>query len=150
MIARVHPSMRSSLSGDEGSSMVPFLLLFPILVMLLELVVIGGRLAVVTGDVQSAAREAARQASIASGRSSAASLVGPVAQESLDSRGIECQGFDARLAADTNYIAGGHVTAMVTCNVSFTDLGFVLTPPGTVQVRRLVREPIDTYRIVTP
>ncbi len=129
--------------------MVAFLLLFPILVMVMELVVVGGRLAVVTADVQSAAREAARQASIAANGGSAAGLVRPVAATSLEDRGIECESFEARLGGDTDFVAGGHVSTFVACTVRLSDLGLFLTPPATVRITKTAREPIDTYRIVS-
>ncbi len=149
MIADLGRRSLAALRSDEGS-LGAYLLFFPVLIMLIELVVIGGRLGIVGGDVEAAAREAARQASIASGPSAGSVVLVPVAQEALNNRGLECQDFDASYAADSNFVAGGQVAVMVTCRVQFTDLGIMLPLPGDAQIRRFSREPIDTYRVVTP
>ncbi len=144
-----HRSTAPAWRSDEGS-LGAYLLFFPVLIMLIELVVIGGRLGIVGGDVEAAAREAARQASVASGPSAGSVVLVPVAEEALANRGLECENFDARYAADSNFVAGGHVTVMVTCNVQFTDLGIMLPLPGDARIRRFSREPIETYRVVAP
>jgi Flp pilus assembly protein TadG len=137
------------LRSDRGLGVVGFLILVPVLIMGMELIVVGGRLAAANADVQSAAREAARQASIARNRGSAGALIGPVATTALDDKGFQCESFDVQMGPSTNFVAGGQVQVVVRCRVGLSDIDF-LGVPGSVNVERSAVEPIDTYRVVAP
>ncbi len=133
--------------GDDGSSLVTFLVLAPVLVMFAELTVLGGRVAVTQGDVDSAAREAARDASIARSAESAATAIVPAVDTALSGKGASCRSRSAVLDPSTNFVAGGSVSVTVTCNVDLSDLG-LLNVPGSMQISSTAVEPIDRYRVV--
>ena len=135
--------------AEQGMAVVEYVLLFPLFVLILELIVVGGRVAATHADVQSAAREAARQASLAAGPSSAAGVIGPTADASLASKGASCRSNTARFGAGTDYVQGGAVAVEVTCVVSLSDID-VLKVPGTITVTRTAVEPIEKYRVVEP
>ena len=138
----------SRLALDEsGISMVGFLILAPILMMGLELVAVGGRIAVATADVQSAAHEAARQASLAQSQASAASVIGPVALSALADKGYQCQNPVVALGSSTLFGPGGRVQVQVQCTVNLSDID-LLNLPGSITVGRAATEPIDLYRAV--
>lgn len=134
-------------AGERGMAVVEYVLLFPVLVLILELIVVGGRVAATHADVQSAAREAARQASLAAGPSSAAGVIGPTADASLAAKGASCRSNTTRFGAGTDYVQGGAVEVEVTCVVSLSDID-LLKVPGTVTVTRTAVEPIEKYRVV--
>ena len=129
--------------------MINFLILAPMLLMFLQFLVLGGRVANTQGAVQSAAREGARQASIASGPSSAATVIGPVAEASLASRDANCPSPIVTLGPATNYVQGGAVEVVVTCEIPIADLD-LLGMPGTFTVTRSALEPIEKYRVIEP
>jgi hypothetical protein len=135
------------LSDDRGISMAAFLMIAPVLVIGMEFVAIGGRIAAATADIQSAAHEAARQGSIAQRRSSAAGLIEPVALAALADKGFQCRSPQAVLGPGTHFVAGGQVEVTVECTVELSDIG-LLSVPGSVRLTRSAVEPIDTYRVV--
>lgn len=136
------------LRGDRGGSLVSLLMLAPILVMFLEIIVLGGRVAAAHADIQSAAREAARQASLAGGPGSAPTVIGPVVTTALNGKGFQCQSPNVQIGAGTNFVAGGQVEIEVTCTVQLSDLGFFIPMPGSLTITRAAAEPIDRYRVV--
>jgi Flp pilus assembly protein TadG len=132
---------------ERGMAIVEYLMLFPLLILVVELIVVGGRVAATHADVQSAAREAARQASISRGPGSAAGVIDPTADASLQNKGVRCQSHDAAFGPGTNFVPGGAVSVEVTCVVSLSDID-LLKAPGTVTVKRTASEPIEKYRVV--
>lgn len=133
--------------AEDGSEVVTFVLLAPMLILFFELIVVGGRLATTHADIQSAAREAARQASIAAGSATAGSQLQPAVDTALSDKGLRCQAPSVVIGDDTNFVPGGWVEAEVTCTVSLSDLGF-LGAPGSFTVTRGATEPVDFYRVV--
>ena len=133
--------------NDRGASVITFVLLLPILVAFAELIVIGGRISVTRADVQSAAREAARQASIASGPGTADNVINDAVAVALADKGFRCQSPSVTLGSNTLFIRGGRVEVVVTCTVQLSDID-LLTAPGSVTVTRTAIEPIDQYRVI--
>lgn len=132
---------------ERGNALITFLLLAPALVMFLELIVLGGRVAATKADVQSASREAARQASIAAGPGSAATVIGPVASTALTGKGVRCQSHTVALGPVTDYVQGGAVEVVVTCEVNLSDLD-LLGLPGSLTMEASSLEPIEQYRVI--
>jgi Flp pilus assembly protein TadG len=126
---------------------ITFVLLLPVMVAFAELIVIGGRVAVTKADVQSAAREAARQASIASGPGTADNVINDAVAVALADKGFRCQSPSVNLGSSTLFIRGGRVEVVVTCTVQLSDIA-LLTAPGTVTVTGSAIEPIDQYRVI--
>ena len=123
---------------------VELVLLTPVLLALLLLVVLGGRLAQARADVDGAAREAARAASLAR-EATAAEAAGLAAARARLSEGRPtCRDLDVAVDA-SGFDAGGLVTATVSCTVGLGDLSG-LGVPGTRVVASSFTEVVDAYR----
>jgi Flp pilus assembly protein TadG len=128
---------------DRGSSTLELVLLTPALIALLLLVVAGGRIEQARGQLDGAAREAARAASIERTPGAAQASARLIAAQRLGSHGVTCGGLT--VTTDTSlFRSGGSVTTTITCNVQLSDLvGLAL--PGTRTLSASASEPIDTY-----
>lgn len=138
-------------SGDSvpsrGAAVVEILLILPAMLLFLELIVLGGRVAGTNADIQSAAREGARQATLMNDRGDALAEARATALEALDAKGFQCQNPRVGFGAETDFRAGGVVEIEVTCTVNLSDLD-LLSIPGSYDVTRRALEPIDTYRAI--
>lgn len=141
-------SARNAPSDQRGSASVELVLATPILVALMLLAVAGGRLASSRGEVDAAARDSARAASIARSPAAAERDGGAAAEATLADRDITCQ--DLAVSIDlTDFRPGGSVTSTVACTVGLGDLtGLGL--PGRRTVTATFAAPVDRYRGVTP
>ena len=127
---------------DQGSVAIELVLLAPLLIALLLLVVGLGRMAHTRGEVDGAAADAARTASLArtpdaaerAGVAAARAYLGDDACNRL-----EVEVITARLAP------GGSVTARVTCVASLAGLGLAGFP-GSRTFTANVQAPIENYR----
>lgn len=129
-------------------AVVELLLIFPVLVLFIELIVLGGRVGVARGDVASAAREAARAATLTNSYAGAAGVIQPVALTALADRGYACENPSVGLGANTRFEAGGMVEVVVRCGLNLSDLDLLAVAPGGTVVEQTVVEPIDRYRAV--
>jgi Flp pilus assembly protein TadG len=140
-------SSRCRRPGEEGSAALELVILAPVLLALLGLVIAAGHTAIAQGSVDAAARDAARQASIAL-TPAAARLAGEVsAQAALRRDGLDCS---PDVVVDTGQfsIPPGQpavVTATVTCRVSLASLALPGLP-GTARLRGTFTSPLDIYR----
>ncbi len=133
--------------GDRGDSLVTVLMLMPVLVLFLELIVMGGRVATTRADIQSAAREAARDASVSQSLGSASDVVAETVETSLADKGVRCENVNHSFGHGTYFVADGRVEVVVECTVDLSDLGF-LPAPGSHTITARATEPIDRYRVV--
>lgn len=131
---------------ERGSAAVELVLLTPALVVFLLFIVFVGRLAGARGDIEAAARDAARAASIARGPDSARADGADAARRRLEEGGVECRSLDVSVAAD-DFRPGGSVTAALTCTLDLSELT-LLGVPGTKAVSARFRETVDAYRMV--
>jgi Flp pilus assembly protein TadG len=134
--------------GDEwGSVAAELVLLTPILILMLLFVVALGRLAGARLDVDGAAAQAARAASIARDPATATAMAQQTAAAALGSDHVTC----AQLTVSTDttqYAPGGSVAVTVTCSVAFSDLTG-LRLPASQSVSSRATSVIDTYRSAT-
>lgn len=121
-----------------------FVLVTPLLLVLLLFVVGLGRLGVARGDVDGAARDAARAASLARSAGATRPLAYQAASASLRDRGLTCEALRVDVEPGA-FEAGGVVAVNVTCNVHLADLTLVWTP-GAKEISSRFVEPIDAYR----
>lgn len=126
---------------ERGSMAVETVLIAPVLIAFLLLVVALGRYVAVRGEVEAAARDAARAASLERGPGTARTVAQRTAAASLEGR--RC----AAIQLSGNFVAGGTVTTQLRCRVSFDQLG-LLGLPGSVSVGGSSSAPIDIYRRV--
>lgn len=120
---------------------IEIVLLTPLLVAIALLVVAGGRLVAVQGQIDSAMRDSAREASLARSQPEAAAAAQAMANAVLP-RGANCGNVSL---ADTDFRSGGSVTTSVRCEVSYAGLG-LLGLPGSADVSARSVAPIDLYR----
>jgi len=136
---------RSRLRRDEsGSVTAELVLLTPLLILLLLFVVALGRLAGARLEVDGAAAQAARAASIAQSPSSATAMAQQTATAALSSDHVTC----AQLSVDTDtsrLTPGGSVGVTVTCTVNLGDLTG-LRLPSAETISSQSTSVIDTYR----
>lgn len=136
--AAAGPRMRR----DRGSVAVEVVLVAPLVVVLLVFVAGLGRIAHTRGQVDGAAADAARSASLQrtpvaaqrAGQDAANAYLGPHACRRLD------------VAVDTSKLRpGGDLTAKVRCEASLAGLG-MSGLPGSRTFTATAVAPIDTYR----
>jgi len=135
-------------TSDRGSASLELVLLTPVLVALLLFAVLAGRLSQTRADVDRAARDAARSASLARSSENAATDGEAAARATLTDGGVSCAHLEVDI--DTSrFAAGGTVAATVTCTVALTDLS-LLGVPGSRTLSASFVQPIDTYRGLAP
>lgn len=120
---------------------IEVVLLIPVLVAVLMLVVGFGRFADRQGDVDAAAREAARAASYERSQPAAYDVAQQAAERALPD-GLACE---AVSLAGTDFQAGGIVQVTVSCEVSFSELGW-LGLPGSANLQGQSAAPLDEWR----
>jgi Flp pilus assembly protein TadG len=131
-------------SAEEGGAAIEFVIVTPLLLTLLLFVVGLGRLGVARGDVEGAARDAARAASLARSSAEAHPRAVTAARASLEDRGVTCDPLGVAVEP-TSFTPGGSVAVTVTCTVGFSDLTLLWTP-GTKELSSRFVAPIDGYR----
>ena len=136
------------LDGDEaGSVTAELVLLTPLLVLLVLFVVVLGRLAGARLEVDGAAAQAARAASIARDPATATFLAHQTAVAALGADHVTC----AEVSVATNtaqFVPGGSVTVTVTCAVALSDLTG-LRLPLTESITSQASSVIDRFRAAT-
>ena len=135
--------------GERGAAAVEFVLVLPMLLLIVGLVVAGGRIAHARALVQQVADSAARTASLARDASSAQARAAQLAAADARAAGLTCAG-GVRVRVDTAGFAipvgqPASVTSRVTCSLTLSDLlvpglpGSLALEAGAVSVR-------DRYR----
>src|SRR4051794_26060062 len=110
------------MSDEHGSAALEITLITPLLVLMLLFVVGLGRISASRGEVDGAAQDAARAASIARSPASAIAEAQTAAAATLAGRSLTCGALD--VAVDTSdFRPGGTVAVTVACSVPLSDLG---------------------------
>lgn len=131
-------------SRERGSAAAELVLVSPFLFLLLLFAVAVGRLVQGRLDVDSAARQAARAASLARIPQAAIAQAQQVAQAALAGQSVSCD--PAVITPDLgDFLPGGEVTVQVTCTVRLSDLS-LLHIPGSETITAAFTSPVDTYR----
>lgn len=136
------------MTEQRGSAAVELVLVTPVLITLMLFVVAGGRLATSRADVDAAARDSARAASIARSPATAERDGTIAAEATLTDRDVTCRTLTVTI--DTaDFRPDGTVAATVSCDVELADLtGLGL--PGRRTISSRFVEPVDAFRGVTP
>src|SRR3546814_15584850 len=131
------------MSDARGSASLELVLVTPVVLILLLFVVCAGRLAEARADVDRAARDAARAASIARDPSSAEDAGTSAASATLESGGISCRSLDVSVDV-SRFTAGGTVATSVSCPV---DLAHPPEPrfPGPPTLTAPPAHPLTTF-----
>ena len=133
---------------EAGSVAVEIALLAPALVLVLGLLVAGGRLWFARTTVVEAALTSARAASLARSPGAAAAAGRDAGRESMTTAGLRCASSSVRVSTAAFAVPVGTpatVTSDVTCSVPFGD---VLLPglPGSIELAGHGSAALDTYR----
>ena len=133
---------------DSGSAALELVVLAPVLLALLALVIAAGRTSIAQGSVDAAARDAARQASIALNPYAAQAAGQASARAALRQDGLSCTPV---ITIDTSGFATAPgqpappVSATVTCTVPLADL-YLAGLPGVRTMTATFSSPLDLYR----
>lgn len=139
---------RASWPGvDRGSLTLEAVIVAPVLLMFLALIIAAGRIMIAGGSIEAAARDAARQASIARDPATARSNAMSSAQAALQQEGLRCK---PQVSVDTSGFARpigtqASVLVQVRCTVALSDL-VVVGMPGSHTLSASFRSPIDPFR----
>ncbi|MCB0995521.1 MAG: pilus assembly protein [Acidimicrobiales bacterium] len=134
------PSWRS----ERGSISVEVAVIAPAFVFLMLLVVYAGKVSEADGNVERAAAEGARAASLRQNPAAAIDDARAVVEANLAAAGVPCSQLDT--SVDTSmFEPGGTVTITVRCDASMADVT-LLGVPGTRSFTATSTEVIDTYR----
>lgn len=118
----------------------------PLLLVLLLLVVAGGRIMVARGDIDAAARDGARAATLARTVQQANADATAAIDETLSGGNIRCKNPSHDVAVGSLQ-PGSTVTVTVRCDVSFADLS-LLPLPASRTLTAQFEEVVDSYRQV--
>lgn len=133
---------------DRGTAAVELTLAVPALMIMLALMVAGGRLWFARASVSEAAYAAARAAALARTSTEAGSDGPLAAARALDTAGLHCSPRAVEVDTSGFLVAVGDpatVRATVTCSVPFADL-VLPGMPGSITLRAEGSAALDTYR----
>jgi Flp pilus assembly protein TadG len=134
--------------NEQGSVTVEAILAITAIMLVALLGVAAGRIIVASAAIEAAARDAARQASIAYIAATARSNAEASARKSLDTQGMSCTA--VKVEVDTEGFSRpvgtpADVSATVSCTVPLADLAFPGLP-GSVERHATSASPLDPYR----
>ncbi len=133
--------------ADAGSTSLEFVVLAPALLLVIAVVIAGGRVSTAHTAVLVAAEAAARQASLARTVAGAQAAAQAEASASLAGQGVACRATTISISTGGFAVAVGQaaaVSAEVSCDVPLSDLG--LPGPGAITVSESATSVLDTYR----
>ncbi|MFC9931680.1 TadE family protein [Streptomyces sp. NPDC127190] len=145
---RCRARLARRLRSDEGSAAIEAAIVLPALIMFLCLAIAGGRIVTSGSKIDSAAEDAAREASIHRTAAAAQSAAQSAAAESLSDQGIKCASTSVHINTGGLSVPVGQVgtvTVTVTCTVNLSDL---LLPgvPGAKTLTSTATSVVDQYR----
>lgn len=126
---------------QRGSLSLELVFVAPGLIVLLLFVSVGGKILAAKGQVQGAARDAARAASLS--RNDANGDAEAAARQTLNGK-LKCQNSKIVSLPNGTPSAGDPVTAIATCTVSVATLGLPGFP-GEKTLSVAVVSPVDSY-----
>lgn len=132
---------------ERGSAAVEAVVGLPAFVLLVGLIIFGGRTATTHSAVESAAADAARSASIARSGPTAQEEARKAAQASLANQEIPC--LSVEISVDTSGFGTpigkpGAVDVTVQCRLDLSDLS-IPGVPGSRVIKATMSSPIDTW-----
>ncbi|UIX34301.1 TadE family protein [Streptomyces sp. GQFP] len=130
----------------RGSVTVELVLTIPVLLLMLWFLVYCGRLSDTRLQIEDAAHQAARAATLDRTRSAAAADARSTAASALSDAGVTCQSLSVTTRGTLQ--AGSTATVTVSCTVGLHDLA-LLQVPGTTTLTAEFASPVDVYRSTT-
>jgi len=129
---------------ERGSVAVEVAVIAPALLFLMLLVVYAGKVSEADGNVERAASDAARAASLRQHPSDATTDAQETAAANLTAAGVPCLTLTTSVDTD-HFVPGGTVTVTVRCEAAMADVT-LLGVPGRRTFTATAVEVIDTYR----
>jgi Flp pilus assembly protein TadG len=134
-------------AGERGSAALEAVIIFPVVVLLLGGAIAAGRIAIAGAAVEAAARDAARQASIARTPEQARAAAQTSATTALQQEGLRCtptvqldvSGFTRPVGTPAA------VQATVSCTVALADVALPILP-GSKTLNSSFSSPLDLFR----
>lgn len=133
-------------ADERGGATIEITLLTPLLLLFMLLVILAGRTVSTKLDVDAAANDAARAASLERTVAAAQATADRTIAANVSEGTKGCRKVTASVDA-SSFRPGGTVVVDVTCVVDLGDLT-MLRLPGTQQIHGHAVEPLDTYRAV--
>jgi TadE-like protein len=131
--------------GDRGSLAIELVILTPVLVLFMAVLVALGRVVEAQGQVDGAARDAARAASIAQNSGTALGDARAAADADLVGASKCADTPDVTFGSGTDPAPGGVVNIVVTCRVALPALSFIGFQTKTITGH--ASAPIDTFSV---
>jgi len=138
----------STVRDQRGAASVELVILVPVLVLMLGVLVAGGRLWFARATVVEASQSAARAASLARSSGEARDAGRRAATRILGTDGLRCASDSVWVDTGAFGVPAGTpatVTASINCQVPFADLSLP-GMPGSITVRSTGAAALDTYR----
>ncbi|MFJ9729424.1 TadE/TadG family type IV pilus assembly protein [Streptomyces sp. NPDC101209] len=140
--------LANRLRSDKGSAAIEAAIILPSLIMFLCLTIAGGRIVTSGAKIDSAAEDAAREASIHRTAAAAQGAAQSAAAESLGDQGLKCASTSVTVNTGGLSVPVGQVgtvSVTVTCTVNLSDL---LLPgvPGAKTLTSTATSVVDQYR----
>jgi len=130
--------------SETGTAVLELVLLVPVFVMFVFVAVGLGRLGLARGNIDAAARDAARAGSLTRSGDDAVAAATAATNDSLAANNLTCA--DLAVDVDTGqFRPGGFVRVDVTCRVELADLVGMWTPGASTMTARGVAV-VDSYR----
>ena len=147
------PGQRSPRAGEGGSASLELAIIAPVLLLLIALIVMGGRFAMASAAITGVAGAAARDASLARSPDAARAAATSTALATLADQNLHCRGAPS-VRVDTSGFAAApgtpaFVSVEVTCVVVVNGLG-VPGLPATRTLKERAVSPLDPARSRTP
>ncbi|HEV7934174.1 MAG TPA: TadE family protein [Actinomadura sp.] len=129
---------------DRGSMALELTLVTPVLIAFMMLMVGVGRMVEAQSQIDGAARDGARAASVGRSRADAVAFADRAGRETLKTR--DWCGGGPRIAPDlTGWEPGGQVTVTVSCDVDLGGMSLIGLP-GVKTMTGVATVPLDTFR----
>jgi len=137
---------------DQGSATVEMVILAPAVLLLIALVVVGGRVALANNALAGVAGSAAREASLARSPAEALALARESATSTLADQRLHC--LSTQIDVDTTGFSappgtGASVRVDVYCTVALNEMSMPGIP-GSRTLHDFSVSPLDPYRETTP
>lgn len=129
---------------QRGAAAVEAALIAPVLIIVLLFVVGLGRMGQTRQQVESAASDAARAASLERNTAYSATAANAAAEAALDDSGVVCTGVEVDVDV-SDYQPGGQGVVTVSCTAQLSDVALTGLP-GTKVYSATSTVPIETYR----
>lgn len=133
------------MNAERGSAAVEAVLIAPILLLLLAVLVGGGKLVSDQASIRAVAREAGRIAVTAPSGEEAIRWGETRGSETAAGYGLDASGLEVTVLPGS-FRRGGDVTVRVTYDVSLSDLPAFGLIPGSARLTATHVEPIDIFR----